>query len=744
MFRKLLSRAKGHPRILVETTPMPQLRQHSTREADKENVGGAAKPAACSSIAKSIHILRSHWFRCLLLLLIGFIVRSPALQGQSIWDDQYLVHGNPFIKSPLLILETFRHYLFLDSSSAHYRPIQNITYFIDYYFWNTDEFGFHLSNVILHVASSILLYFLLRQLLASLYFRNVRPAIRPRLLKRMPWISHGAFLVALLWAVHPVHSAAIDYISGRADSLAFLFSAGGWLLFLRAQSASRRSARVGLCSLAAISGLVALLSREIACVWILVFIAHLFFVERRLRFRVRLSALVCCLGLVLIYVACRQLPGHRAVSPSRDSWAAPVRAVLMVRALGDYARLLIFPENLHLERTVLQPTGFGNNATWRTSISTEYLSILGLLLLIAFAVGSLKKGSGQVTRVFGASWFLAAYLPISNIVQLNATVAEHWLYLPSVGFLIFLFGCGLELPARYRRNLGVAAAFAIIAFGFRSFVRSRDWVDEETFYRRALETGSRSARIAINLSDIYAARGSYSLAEKIIRSVIEQNPDYPVAQNNLANILYHEGKIAEAEALFASIDKNSAETRSEYSRTWIGALNLAHLRYKARNYASAISILDRARKEYPDIWEIISSESEVLRQTQGADAALQLVEAFAKRNWWDGRATLALGRLYAQKGDVDRAVIALRHASWLDIHDTEALRLMVQIRMGQNRLEDAVNLQRRAIARQPDEPHQYIQLSQILDKMGRADEARTVLAEASRLVSVAQNQTILN
>jgi len=725
---------------------MPQLAQHSTHESGEECVG-AAKSAGCSSIAKiakSTHILRSHWLRCLLLLLIGFVVRSPALQGQSIWDDQYLVNGNPFIKSPLLILETFRHYLFLDSSSAHYRPIQNITYFIDYYFWNTNDFGFHLTNVILHVASGILLYFLLRQLLASLYFRNVRPATRFRLLKRMPWISHGAFLVALLWTVHPVHSAAIDYISGRADSLAFLFSAAGWLLFLRAQSASHRSARVGLCSLAAISGLAALLSREIACIWIIVFIAHLFLVERRLRFRVRLSALVCCLGLFLTYAACRQLPGHRTLSPPEDGWSAPVRAMLMVRALGDYTRLLIFPDNLHLERTVLRPTSFGNNATWRTAISEEYLSILGLLLLIAFAIGSFKKGSGQLTRAFGASWFLAAYLPISNIVQLNATVAEHWLYLPSVGFLIFLLGCALELPERYRRNLVALAAVAIIALGVRSFVRSGDWVDEETFYRRALETGSRSARIAINLSDIYAARGCYSLAEKIIRSVIEQNPDYPVAQNNLANILFHEGKISEAEALFASINKNSAETRREYSRTWVGAVNLAHLRYKARNYASAISVLDRARKDYPDVWEIVSSESEVLRQTEGADAALQVVEAFANRNWWHGQAALALGRLYAQKGDIDRAIIALRRASWLDIHDTEALRLTVQIRLGQNRLEDALNLQRRAIARQPDEPHQYIQLSQILDKMGRADEARTVLAQASRLVSVAQSQTILN
>src|SRR5438105_15645321 len=69
--------------------------------------------------------------RCLFLGLIGFIVRLPALQGQRIWDVSYLVQINPFIKSPLLILRSLRHYLSLDSYSSHYRPVQNISYFLD-------------------------------------------------------------------------------------------------------------------------------------------------------------------------------------------------------------------------------------------------------------------------------------------------------------------------------------------------------------------------------------------------------------------------------------------------------------------------------------------------------------------------------------------------------------------------------------------------------------------------------------
>src|SRR5256885_10754527 len=233
-------------------------------------------PARRTTIAR---LVRADWFRCAVLAAVSILIHSPALQGQRIWDDQYLAHDNPFIKSPLLIPESFRHYLFLDSLSAHYRPVQNISYIFDYFFWNTDEFGFHLTNVLLHAGSGIFLYFLLRQLFGALIFRVARFEVRERAHKRSPWISPAAFLVSMLWVVHPVHSAAVDYISGRADSLAFFFAAGGWLWFWKAQRVSGVVWRVSLYTLAATCGMLALLSREIACIWIVLFIAYLLWVE---------------------------------------------------------------------------------------------------------------------------------------------------------------------------------------------------------------------------------------------------------------------------------------------------------------------------------------------------------------------------------------------------------------------------------------------------------------------------------
>lgn len=693
--------------------------------------------------ASAISYFNLAWVRLLVLLIAAIVVRMPALQGERIWDDDFLAKDNPFMKSPALILEVFRHYLFLDSFSVHYRPVQNISYMADYFFWNTDTWGFHLTNVLLHAGSGVLLYLLLRELLASLLLRAA-PVRGAGQVRKLPGVSTIAFWVSLLWVVHPVHSAAIDYISGRADSLAFLFACAGWLLFRRAGARRYLRVRGGLYVLSATCGLLALCSREIAMVWFALFFAHLVLVERALSRRVRIAAVVCGIALIAGFIGLRQMAGQRSAAPADTGWSVPIRASLMARALGDYGRLMIFPSNLHMERTVFSPRAYKGQMEWRSEIRTEYLSILGLFVLAVMAVGSSWPGRGRVLRVGGACWFFAGYLPVSNIVHLNATVAEHWLYLPSVGFLIFLAGCAMDLPLRYKKAAVALAFLFATGLSVRSYIRSTDWVTAETFYRRVLAAGGTSARTGINLGQIFMRRGDFAEAERIFRKVVEIAPDYPLAQNNLASALSRQGKAAEAEVLFAKVEKNSVQSRKDYPRTWIGALNLARLRYNAKDYQFAIDVLDRARQDYPEVWELISFESEIVRRTKGPDAALRLVEEFSRANWWHHAANLALGRLYAQKGDVNLADAALRRASLLDIHDTESLRLLALIRIRENKLAEALKTQRRAVSRQPDEPRQYVLLSDILEKMGRSDEARAALAEASRLRSFVQSQLAVN
>src|SRR5450432_2497132 len=108
------------------------------------------------------------WVVLLLCVAGGFFAYAPALGGTLIWDDFYLVRENPFFRSPVFSLEVFRHYLFLDSFSAHYRPVQNLSYMLDYLIWNGDIYGYHFSNILWHAAAGALLFLLVRKLVAPL------------------------------------------------------------------------------------------------------------------------------------------------------------------------------------------------------------------------------------------------------------------------------------------------------------------------------------------------------------------------------------------------------------------------------------------------------------------------------------------------------------------------------------------------------------------------------------------------
>ena len=691
----------------------------------------------CNFRARLISFCGKQWPRYFFLGAIGFIVRVPAIQGPLIWDDLHLARDNPFIKSPLLALEAFRHYLFLDSFSGHYRPVQNLSYMVDYFFWNTDPAGFHLSNILLHLTAGLLLYRLLTHLFGKrggLWDGN-----NPRLARAG---SLGAFVISAIWMVHPVHSAAIDYISGRADSLAFAFSAGAWLLVLQARVARTRWLKGVLHLLAAFAGVLALCSREIACIWIFIFLVHTLAFAGSLSKKVKITTIICCVLVLGASVELRRLPVARPEKGFTENWSAAVRGTLMLRALGDYGRLMIFPANLHMERSIFDPDNYLSRESWRKTAASEYLSVLGLAVLAMFIWGCVRAGPGQRIRIIGTIWFFAAYLPISNIVQLNATVAEHWLYLPSVGFLLFLGGCVLDLPRRFGLGLTALAAIAILAFSIRSAIRSNDWSNDETFYKRTLAAGGISARVYVNLAQIYASRGEYAAAEKILRRIVETTPDYPIARNNLATVLANEGKVAESEGIFKRSAEQAPESRGQYPRTWIAAFNVAHMRSRAKDDAGAIVVLEHARADYPQVWELVSLESELLRRTKGPLPALHLIEDYVHENWWHHAAWLAEGQLYAENNDVAQSTRALRHAALLDVHDVDALNLLAAIFVRQNQLEQACAVQRRAVAREPNQPRQYLLLSDILDKLGRTAEAQNARDDATRLKAIATSPRI--
>ena len=672
--------------------------------------------------AEAASLLAKTWLRLVLLVTAAFVVHLPSLQGQLIWDDSYLVGESPFFRSPIFVLEVFRQYLFLDSFSGHYRPVQNLTYMLDYLVWNGNLYGYHLSNIIWHATAGVLLFFLLRRLFAR--WTNTAGEARR--------FSTGAFLIALVWVLHPVHSAAVDYISGRADSLAFVFSCGAWLIYLRAADARRVISRVAGYVAAALLLLLGLCSRETAFVWTALFVVHLLFSTRSTA-RHRAIAVTVCAMVLALYAGLRQLPGGRETQDRGATWGPVARAGLMLRALGDYARVTVLPTGLHMERSVVERRMFSGR--WQDQFAFNHLTALGLLTAGLLAAGTFKRGRGRPLRIFGAVWFVFGFLPISNLVDLNATAAEHWLYLPLVGLLVVVLGWLVELPARAFQVAAVCALVAAGALGVRSTIRSGDWLNAQVFYERTIAAGGWSPRVAVNLAIIYGNQDRLEPARELLERSLASWPDYPLARSHLAVILARQGHREQSDRIFAAAAAAAPKQKTVYPRTWTASIQFARRAVADHRDEDALRVLSEVRALEPKVWQLAQLQSEILRRTRGPEAALPVIQQFADANWWQYSAHLALGKVKAQQGDRDGAIAALKHASRLDVRETEALNLLARIQMRANNPAAALRAQRCAVRRQPDEPSQYVLFAEVLRQAGRDEQAKEALETAKALTA---------
>lgn len=659
----------------------------------------------------------------LLCLLASFAVYAPALEGDLIWDDFYLVRENPFFRSPVFGLEVFRHYLFFDSFSTYYRPVQNWSYILDYWLWHGAPMGYHLTNILLHSQCAFLLFLLFRRLLPDL-------SLGERGSATVRWI---ALLVALVWAVHPIHNAAVAYISGRADSLAALFALGAWLLVGRALDEGNAARKIAWALAAAVSMLLGLCSKEIALVWLVLLVGHLIFFDRRHTRAAKGAVVAGVVAALGVYAVLHGLPAPR--TPMQDGPPAPwdARFLLMLRALGDYTGLLLFPSKLYMERAISDPGIYRSLVSWREHVRFEYLSIIGLVALLAATWLCAKDLPGRRLRIFGAAWFAVAFLPISNLFPLNAEVAEHWIYLASIGALLFFAGIVIALPARGRAFATVFVGVAIVGLGARTALRSADWINAETFCLRTIEDGGATPRILSSLASIYGQREDYAKQEIILRKMIARFPEYAPAKLNLGICLSRQGRTAEAEELLGASRAKADEVARQYPRTWPAALQLADLRRKAGQPAEALAIVRQARGRFPETWELAKGESDLLRDTAGPAAALPVVAEYAARRWWHYDAQFALGALHFAAGQSDAGITALQNASRLDIHDGRAFSAIAEIELARERPEAALAAQLAAMEREPDSPRHYIALASILEKLGRRAEANAALKKAQLL-----------
>ncbi len=526
-----------------------------------------------------------------LLIVLTLVVYAPALRAGFVWDDRALVLSDPLIRSWRLIWEGFQHFLFTDAgASDFYRPLQRLSYTLDYAVFGFAPAGYHLVSILWHAAAAMAFFFFADELLA---FCDLDARRRATL----------AFVAALIWMVHPVQNAAVAYVSGRADPLAAAFGFLGLFLglrMLRATGGRKWALGIGatLCLLASA------LSKEMGLLflvlWLILALAR--------RGRAEFWQAVAMVAVVLVIYLSLRLPAeHLAPPATAASLPLLVRPILVARSVAEYAGLLILPLHLHMDRDVeTHPFGFVNAsleaAAWR-----ELQTLLGLLLIAAFLYAlwrARRRRAIFIPLLLG----LVSYLPISGLVPLNATVAEHWLYLPSA----FLFlGAVVALDSLGGRPVRRAAAVClmiwVLGLAGRTFARTFDWRDQRTFVTRTIAAGGDSVRMWINLGGLELNEGHLAAARQALEKALAKEPDNPLALLNLGAVALKEHDFPRARQILQKIkappelEAQAQESLAVLENRETGEVNLLRLRLAARLGASNWAIEKRYIKALADL-----------------------------------------------------------------------------------------------------------------------------------------------
>jgi len=608
---------------------------------------------------------------------VVFLVYWPALRNGFVWDDTALCFRDPLIRSWTLIPEGFRHFLFLDATASNfYRPLQRLTFTADYQLYSfAHPWGWHLTSIAIHAGAAVALWFLLRRLSGVVGKSAVSVEVRERL----------ALGVAVVWAIHPLHTSAITYIAGRADPLAALCGFTGLALGLASLEKMRRAWLPTFGAAACFLG--ALLSKESGVSALLVW--FLILAWRRESRRVWGKWLALTVLVVGTYCALR-FTAEKTPPPPPPVTPMAIRPILAARAVAEYAALIVAPLKLHMERDVSTHPQVSVDATLGNARQREYQTLLGVVLIIGLVAWwrRAQRLDPNVGLALGA--FLLAYLPISNLFSLNATVAEHWLYVPSA-FLFLAAALTLgrvfgENAKAQRRGESLCAAASLrlpisillgiwaVFLGARTFIRQADWRDQRTFIERTIADGGDSPRMHMNLANVESAAGRQDLALAQYREALQRAPEQAGIWLGYANVLLRARDFDGARAALEHA-QTSPLLAAECARTRAA---LDHL----ETGRDSGNLLRDALRLAPQNWSIRKHYVEYLIERGDHERALRELRDFTEASGFRSETWKLMGQILEAIKRPDLALGAYRQATERDVHDDATRARLRQLSAG--------------------------------------------------------------
>jgi protein O-mannosyl-transferase len=464
----------------------------------------------------SRHPRRSGWLLPLLAAGLGCVAYLNALDNPFVYDDHDTVLNNRSLA---------------DLSNLHFilvytpfRPLVNASYAMDRWMWDFRPFGYHLTNVVLHALAVVLLYTWIRRILAD---------VRPEADSRLP-----AFAGAAVFAVHPIQTEAVAYVSGRSEVMSAVWFIAA-LLLARGAITSGSAARAAL-SFAC--GILALASKETALALPVVLLAYDWLLrpgtdEGRRR---RLWAfLIPLLTLFAIAGAYRFL----AIKGDTNGFTVPaLNALTQAIVLWRYVGLLVWPFGQSIMHSV-----------YRVTSPVDPLAWIAVAALVAVCVLGFRLRRSDPVMALGVIWFLAVLAPSSSVLPLREGMAEHRVYLASAGLFMtaasILQRWMVQIRARsYYPRLAITAVLAVLCV--LTVMRNRVWADTITLWSEATLRADSMWEPHYALADSLREAGQCAAAVPEYQKVVALRPAHRDAHTNLGICLAQTGQLEEAEREF--------------------------------------------------------------------------------------------------------------------------------------------------------------------------------------------------
>ena len=628
----------------------------------------------------------------------GALAYLPALRAGFVWDDTEFLTANPLIRAA----DGLRRF-WLSTAAPDYWPVTSSSLWLEWRLWGAHALGYHATNLALHLCSSLLLWAVLRRLAVP-----------------------GAFLAALLFAVHPVNVESVAWITQRKNLMAMLFYllsilwAIDWMEPSPSHSPVRPRAFRYWLSLAAFT--LAMLSKGSVAILPVVLLGLILW-RRRLEVwdAVRLAPFFIvsgALGLVNLWFEGRHLPGaiRHAGGLERLLGAGTVVWFYLSKALWPVRLMFLYPD-WHIQPRELR---------WWAP------------LLAAIAVTAVFW---RWRRTWGRPWlfawgyFCVALAPVMGFTDVTfmqySLVADHYQHLAIIA-VVAMIAVGWERwraataagPGSWApRLVAVAAVGGLIGLTWGQCLIYRD---AETLFLATLKVNPDAWLAHNNLGLMLFDAGKIPEAREHFDAALRLNPNCVEAHNNLGMLLATTGRDADAIAQY----QEALRLRPNYA---MAQNNLGSTLARSGQLPAAIAHFGEAVRLQPDYAEAHYNLGNALANSGRLPEAIAEFERTLQLRPEDGPAENHLGVALAESDRSQEAITHLEKGLRLHPGDAGAHYVLGLMLAHAGKLAEAIVQFEATLRLDPSNAEAHDNLAVALSQVGRVPEAIAHLETAVRL-----------